>query len=440
MSTLNRTSAVRLLALAVTSTSLAGGTGGSFHLLGMSGLYPSDASADGRVVAGYNTSQFWYWTPEQGLTFLGGVTPSGGGAGSAGVSDDGNRIGLTVLNPQTGKTEGAFHDRSSGQTAPIGSFGFSCDLGATSCWGISGDGTTMVGLGWHNQCAARAYRYTVSGGLVDLGSTVPGRSSRANGANGNGTVIAGWQDSDSGFRQGAVWRNGVQKLITTSTGVPVGEAGAVSADGNWVIGQGSSGNSFRGWRWNEALGSFALPASPIPSLPRCFPTGISQDGSRIVLFYRTQFPPATGGEGYLWVDGTLTSLETLAAQAGITVPTGVRMALPLGMSRDGYTIVGTARTPSGIQGFILDLPRPNLCPADLTGDAEVGAKDLAALLAAWGEASGSADIDGDGSVGATDLAALLAAWGPCSGTCGADLNGDQQVDALDLAALLAAWG
>lgn len=206
----------------------------------------------------------------------------------------------------------------------------------------------------------------------------------------------------------------MQKLMTTSTGIAVGEAGAVSADGNWVVGQGSSGNSFRGWRWNESLGSFALPASPIPSLPRCFPTGVSEDGSRIVLYYRTQFPPATGGEGYLWTDGALMPLETLATQAGITVPTGVRMALPLGMSRDGYTIVGTARTPSGIQGFILDLPRPDLCPADLTGDAEVGAKDLAALLAAWGEASGSADLDGDGSVGATDLASLLAAWGPCS--------------------------
>lgn len=400
--------------LAITSSALAGDQGGSLVLLGQNGLYPSAASADGRTVAGYNVNEFWYWTSEQGLTTIGGISPSAGGAGSAGVSDDGTRIGYTVINPQTGKTEGAFYEVATGLTTRIGNFGFSCDVSATSCWGMSGDGNAMVGLGWHNLCAARAYRYSSKGGLVDLGSTVPGASSRANACDADGDVVAGWQDSQSGFRQGAVWRNGVQKLMTTSTGVAVGEAGAVSADGNWVIGQGSSGNSFRGWRWNEALGSFALPASPIPSLPRCFPTGISQDGSRIVLFYRTQFPPATGGEGYLWVDGTLTSLETLAAQAGITVPTGVRMALPLGMSRDGYTIVGTARTPSGIQGFILDLPRPNLCPADLTGDAEVGAKDLAALLAAWGEASGSADIDGDGSVGATDLAALLAAWGPCS--------------------------
>jgi uncharacterized membrane protein len=284
-----------------------------------------------------------------------------------------------------------------------------------SCWGVSGDGQTMVGLGWHNQCAARAYRYSAAGGLVDMGTSVAGRSTRANAANFNGTVIVGWQDQASGFRQGAVWKNGTQKLINTNTGQAVGEAGAVSGDGNWVVGLGSSGNNFLGWRWSEASGYIALPASPIPSLPRCFPTGVSDDGSRVLLFYRTQFPPATGGEGYMWIDGTLKPLEALAAEAGIALTPDIRMALPLGMSADGYTIVGTARTASGIQGFILDLPRPsNPCPADLNGDGEVGAADLAALLSAWGGAAGSADLDGDGAVGASDLAALLSAWGACS--------------------------
>jgi hypothetical protein len=406
--------ALHLLALATTSAALAGGTGGSFHLLGLSGLYPSDASADGQVVAGYNTSQFWYWTPEQGVTFIGGISPSGGGAGSAGVSDDGNRIGFTVINPQTGKTEGAFHDRGTGQTSLVGNFGFSCDLSATSCWGISGDGNTMVGLGWHNQCGARAYRFSSSGGLVDLGSSVPGASSRANAGNANGTVIVGWQDSNVGFRQGAVWRNGVQKLITMPNGQAVGEAGAVSGDGQWVVGLGASGGGNLGWRWNETQGLSTLPPSPIPTLPRGFPTGVSDDGSRILLFYRTQFPPATAGEGYLWIAGQLNSLETLAAAEGVTIPTGVRMALPLGMSRDGYTIVGTARTPSGVQGFILDLPRPQACPADLSGDGEVGPADLTVLLGGWGTAAGG-DLDGDGTVGPADLTALLGAWGACPG-------------------------
>jgi hypothetical protein len=49
-------------------------------------------------------------------------------------------------------------------------------------------------------------------------------------------------------------------------------------------------------------------------------------------------------------------------------------------------------------------------PADLDGDGDVDAADLATLLSQWGTA-GSADISGDGVVGAEDLAMLLGAWG-----------------------------
>ncbi len=58
---------------------------------------------------------------------------------------------------------------------------------------------------------------------------------------------------------------------------------------------------------------------------------------------------------------------------------------------------------------------PSSCDEDLDDDNEVGASDLAALLAAWGTCDACpADIDDDGEVGPSDLALLLAAWGPCS--------------------------
>ncbi|MFM1805009.1 MAG: hypothetical protein RL136_1888 [Planctomycetota bacterium] len=58
-------------------------------------------------------------------------------------------------------------------------------------------------------------------------------------------------------------------------------------------------------------------------------------------------------------------------------------------------------------------PLPPACPADLTGDGQVGAQDLAALLDAWGTADSAADLSGDGLVGAADLASMLSAWGVC---------------------------
>ena len=53
-----------------------------------------------------------------------------------------------------------------------------------------------------------------------------------------------------------------------------------------------------------------------------------------------------------------------------------------------------------------------------------------------------ADVDGDGDVDAADLAILLGSWGPCppEDDCPADLNRDGVVDAFDLAFLLGSWG
>lgn len=53
------------------------------------------------------------------------------------------------------------------------------------------------------------------------------------------------------------------------------------------------------------------------------------------------------------------------------------------------------------------------CEADLSGDGQVNANDLALMLGAWGPGSGPADLSGDNQVNSTDLALLLGAWGAC---------------------------
>ena len=51
------------------------------------------------------------------------------------------------------------------------------------------------------------------------------------------------------------------------------------------------------------------------------------------------------------------------------------------------------------------------CPADLDLDGNVGAADLATMLAYWG--TDLADVTGDGTVDAADITILLSAWGVC---------------------------
>ncbi len=75
--------------------------------------------------------------------------------------------------------------------------------------------------------------------------------------------------------------------------------------------------------------------------------------------------------------------------------------------RDG---AGTALGDALLRVGMAALP----CPADLNGDRDVNAADLALLLGAWGPCAGcAADISGDDQVNAADLALLLGAWGPC---------------------------
>ena len=401
------------VACACNGICLAGGTTGSLALLGTGSKSASGVSSDGRVVVGYSALEYWMWTPELGIVPIGGIAPGYQGAGGSGaVSDDGARIGFNALNG-AGKTEGAFYEVATGEVTLIGNYGASCDISATSCWSISGDGQAMVGLGWQTGCAANAYSWRQDTGLVTLPSAYFYEPTRANGCNRDGSVIVGWQDGYTGLRHGAVWRNGVETLIYAPGNLRMGEAAACDAAGNWVVGIGNDYNNNLSWRWSPSTGYVALPDTPIPGY-QPYAVDISADATRILMFYRVPFPPATNGEGYLWINGDLVSLEEYARAQGIDVPLDVHMALPLAISSDGYTIVGGCRSAAGVQAFVLDLPRPAPnCPADLTHDGTVSAPDIAALLSAWGSGGNAADLNGDGVVSAPDIAALLSAWGAC---------------------------
>ena len=380
--------------------------GGDYVNLG-AGLTASGASFNGSVVVGTDPGQYWYWTAATGVVFIGGAGDAGG---QAKVSADGGRIVGTVRNPKTNLDEMGIYSMATGTWTPLGGLGGSSGTSRSSGWGISSDGATAVGLGWISAGSANAMRWNEVDGVTSMGTTVPGRSTRANACNADGSVLVGWQDSSSGFRQGAVWVDGVQTLMTLN-GAPLSEASDVSDDGVWVVGSGSSSNGFNAWRWSAKTGAANIGTPPVAGW-RGASVAVSADGATVVGFYRPFPGPATFGNGFIWTaESGMLDLTAYALAQGVELPAGIVLALPLGISGDGRTIVGISRNP--VAGFKVTIGGGVDCPADFTGDGVVDGADLAILLGAWGTNDPAADLSGNGVVDGADLSILLGAWGPC---------------------------
>ncbi len=392
---------------------------GELFLLGLVPFsYATDASDDGRVVAGYDGQSYWYWTRETGVVQLIGSTvpPGNSVGGSANISGDGRYMSVSTLQGKPLKAEGTIYDIDFAEFAPLGNEGFHCDGERNSVWGMSRDKRFTCGLMEQAQCSAIAYvRDETTGVRRNLGTLYFYKPSRANDVSLDGGTVCGWNDDYTGWRQGAAWvRNAQGNYVQTnlsSGGFKMSEASVVSGNGQWVYGIGRNGfNNGVVYRWSQATGVQPLGANPAGSAIG-YPVAANHDGTKVLCFFG-----AIGSAGaFLWTaENGYIPIATLAAQAGVEIPSGWQLSQVLGMSEDALTIVGTAYGPNGSSPFVLDLrDSAQPCDADFDGDGVVGSSDLTALLGAWGSFGGDSDLTGDGLVNGQDLTALLGAWGAC---------------------------
>jgi probable HAF family extracellular repeat protein len=124
----------------------------------------------------------------------------------------------------------------------------------SAAWGVSADGAVVVG-----GSDGRAFRWTASGGMQDLG-TLGGGSSWAYGVSADGAVVVGISDGRA-FRWTA--SGGMEDLNTTyasllTNGSVLSVAWAISPDGRYIVGRG----------YNAATGrteAFLLDTVPEPA-------------------------------------------------------------------------------------------------------------------------------------------------------------------------------
>ncbi|GBC90483.1 MAG: hypothetical protein K6U12_13620 [Armatimonadetes bacterium] len=119
---------------------------------------------------------------------------------------------------------------------------------------VSADGNTVVGRSIDRDGRLRAFRWTPSGGMQDLGD-LGGLVSSAYGVSADGAVVVGWSSDPQGRTHPFRWTEsgGMQDLGTF--GGSTGDAWATSADGSVVVGAAHNAlGQWRAFRWTQQTG------------------------------------------------------------------------------------------------------------------------------------------------------------------------------------------
>lgn len=322
---------------------------------------PYAVSATGAiVVGGFSSSGAFYWMPTTGVVDIGGLYASA-------VSLDGSTIVGSAADSRG--TQAAIW-QSGRQWRLLGSFtgAVACDASLSSASGVSRDGKVVVGLAWNGCRFAHAFRWDETGGMKDLGSSVPDRASRADAVSGDGRVVVGYQEDVTGFFRGAQWVDGQQSLFTgPGTGGLVGIAKAANHDGSIVVGRVCNPSALlpsdptfqSAWVWTKTDGLKCLPvpklrASPGPAII-AEARAVSDDGS--VIGGSQNVGGSPDSDAVIWIDRVPYFLKDYLQAHGVpdAFATWVNTGTITDISPDGRVIVGHGAAALGYRGYVVVL-------------------------------------------------------------------------------------
>lgn len=222
---------------------------------------------------------------------------------------------------------------------------------ASGATGVSANSDVVVGWSYNNLFYMRAFRWTQSTGMVDLG-TLGGIDSSANAVSADGSVVVGYAYTAANRPNAFRWENNVMTNLGTLGGNE-SFAHAVSPEGRVVVGRAhNAAGQWRAFRWENGtmqdLGTLGGNDS------RAF--GVSANGSVEV---GTSLNASGQQRAFRWRADTNTMEDLNLAFAHLLQ--GSTLEYAYAVTPDGRYIVGYGRNAGSgrYEGFLLDtVPEP----------------------------------------------------------------------------------
>lgn len=332
-------------------------------LFGGTGSVATDVSADGSVVVGTvfgvpgGSGSVFHRTATESMLRQASVSHD------AAVSGD--RAVVVGSNLFLGSGIQAFRWIIGGPVERLEGFPQEPPLLTSSATDVSADGDVIVGFGTPITGPDRAFRWTETSGMVDLGNLPLGPAdNRAFGVSADGTVIVG-SAAGIGRRNAFRWTNETGMVPLPELSGAIGsQANKVSTDGSVIVGvndvppSGPFSSGDVAVRWTEQQGVMSLGTLPLATDSAAF--AVSADGS-VVVGRSTGFVGNMGvGGAFYWTEATgMLNLQDVLLSLGADNLDAWSLSEARGVSTDGLTIVGWGDHNGRMEAFMATVPEPS---------------------------------------------------------------------------------
>jgi probable HAF family extracellular repeat protein len=202
--------------------------------------------------------------------------------------------------------------------------------GNSEAFAESEDGSVVVGTAYNSSGKERAFRWTQAGGMADLGILTGGTYSEGRGVSADGSIVVGVSDipGPGGLYKAFRWTQAGGMTDMGALGGLFSKANGISADGAVIVGYAhNSGNARRAFRWTQSDNTMH-DLGDLPLGDQYEATAVSADGQVVVgrYYYNSSYYRA-----FRW---------TLAGMVDIGDLGSGTWAEAYGVSGNGKVVVG----------------------------------------------------------------------------------------------------